>query len=523
MFPSRRLVLIFLIGIGIAVFSLHHSDTIFGILGILVNFRNSEANAPTAAMSSPRPVIVVGSGLAGLSAAYEALQAGARVHMLDRAPKPGGNSIKASSGINGAHTRFQKAAGITKDDAFYGDSVRSAGRRFSQDLAKVDRTRLVSVLTEGSEGAVNWVADEFGVDLSVVAILGGHTVARTHRGAGKLPPGAAIVTAMQQKLNANPSFQLSSLAEVVSLAVQKRNDENIVTGVRYVQDKQTHDLDGAVVFAAGGFAGDATGLLAKYRPDLAGLPSTNDDRPGSHGILEEVGVEFVDMTSVQVHPTGFVDPKDPAVRYKFLAAEALRGEGGILLSDEDKRFVNELDTREKVSEAIMNMPHSKESSDSSRQWDVTLLLDPGACEATAGHLGFYVWKGLMQKKKVRDLSPAAVEAVDRYAEAVAKTKDDAFGRTNFGRWRLPAGEANRDEEVCVGKVTPVTHFTMGGAAFNDRAQPLQAGGKPVEGLWTAGEITGGIHGDNRLGGSSLLECVVFGRVAGSEAAKYVKP
>ncbi|KAK8073148.1 Flavocytochrome c [Apiospora saccharicola] len=506
MFPSRRLVLIFLIGIAIAVFSLHHSDTLFGILGVLVNFRASNeqktAHSTATTMSSPRPVIVVGSGLAGLSAAYEALQAGARVHMLDRAPKPGGNSIKASSGINGAHTRFQKAAGIAKDDAFYGDSVRSAGRRFSQDLGKVDRTRLVSVLTEGSEGAVNWVADEFGVDLSVVAILGGHSVPRTHRGAGKLPPGAAIVTAMQQKLNANPSFQLSSLAEVVSLSVQKKegSDNNVVTGVRYVQDKQTHDLDGAVVFAAGGFAGDATGLLAKYRPDLAGLPSTNDDRPGSHGILEAVGVEFVDMTSVQVHPTGFVDPKDAG----------------------EKRFVNELDTREKVSEAIMNMPHSKESSDSSRQWDVTLLMDPGACEATAGHLGFYIWKGLMQKKKVRDLSPAAIEAVDRYAEAVAKGKDDAFGRTNFGRWQLPTGEANRDEEVCVGKVTPVTHFTMGGAAFNDKAQPLREGGKPVEGLWTAGEITGGIHGDNRLGGSSLLECVVFGRVAGSEAAKYVK-
>ncbi|KAK8064340.1 hypothetical protein PG994_006978 [Apiospora phragmitis] len=516
MYRSRRLLLIFLIGIVIAVFSLHHSSTILDLLSVLVNFRDSEASP--AAMSSPRPVIVVGSGLAGLSAAYEALQAGAHVHMLDRAPKPGGNSIKASSGINGAHTRFQKAAGIAKDDAFYGDSVRSAGRRFSQDLAKVDLTRLVSALTDGSEAAVSWIADEFGVDLSVVAILGGHTVPRTHRGAGKLPPGAAIVSAMQQKLNANPGFQLSSLAEVVSLAVR----DKIVTGVRYVQDKQTHDLEGAVVFAAGGFAGDATGLLAKYRPDLAGLPSTNDDRPGSHGILEAVGVEFVDMTSVQVHPTGFVDPKDPGVRYKFLAAEALRGEGGIMLTDEDKRFVNELDTREKVSEAIMNMPHSKESGDSSRQWDITLLLDPGACEATAGHLGFYMWKGLMQKKKVSELSPAAIEAVDRYAEAVAKGTDDAFGRTNFGRWRLPAGEANRDEEVCVGKVTPVTHFTMGGAAFNDKAQPLRAGVKPVEGLWTAGEITGGIHGDNRLGGSSLLECVVFGRVAGSEAAKYVK-
>ncbi|OHW96880.1 aromatic-l-amino-acid decarboxylase [Colletotrichum incanum] len=460
-----------------------------------------------------RPVIVVGSGLAGLSAAQEALKAGASVHMLDRAPKPGGNSIKASSGINGAGTRFQKAVGVEKDDLFYNDTVRSGGKRFADAKGVVDRPKLVELLTQSSADAVTWLVDEIGVDLSVVAPLGGHSLARTHRGAGKTPPGASIVTTLLKKLGENSEFHLSNSAEVTSLSVS----DGVVKGVHYVQDGEQHNLRGAVVFAVGGFAGDANGLLAKYRPDLAGLPSTNEARPASHEILETVGAELVDMDSVQVHPTGFVDPKDPEVRYKFLAAEVLRGEGGILLSENGERFVNEMETREHVSKAVMQLS-PKEIGDV-RQWDVTLLMDPGACDAAAGHLGFYLWKGLMEKKKVKELNPNIIKTIDEYAAAVASGTDSAFGRRTFGRWELPAGNANREEEVCIGRVTPITHFTMGGVAFNEKTQILRKDKTTIDGLWAAGEITGGIHGDNRLGGSSLLECVVYGRIAGQQAAK----
>ncbi|KAG7138515.1 Fumarate reductase like protein [Verticillium longisporum] len=233
------------------------------------------------------------------------------------------------------------------------------------------------------------------------------------------------------------------------------------------------------------------------------MPSTNEARPGAHGLLTDVGAELVDMDSVQIHPTGFVDPKAPTARYKFLAAEMLRGEGGILLSSDGRRFVNELATRE--------------------VWDVTLVLDPGACEAAGSHLGFYLFKGLMEKKKVGELAPNMIEAVDRYAEVVASGQDKEFGRSSFGHWRLQPGKTNREEVVCVAKVTPIVHFTMGGAAFDAEARVLRRGTggvlEPIEGLWAAGEITGGVHGDNRLGGSSLLECAVFGRTAGRQAAK----
>ncbi|KAI0436698.1 FAD binding domain-containing protein [Xylaria telfairii] len=468
-----------------------------------------------------KPVITVGSGLAGLSAAYEALKAGARVHMLDRAPKPGGNSIKASSGINGAGTRFQRDKNIADDTSakFYEDSTRSAGVRLLQqsDVDEPARRALIEILTAQSADAVNWLADDIGVDLTTVAQLGGHSLARTHRGTTGPPPGAAIVTALLKKLGADPRFTLTSSADVEALT---RGDDGAVNGVRYTVDGETREEVGAVVFAAGGFAGDAQGLLAKHRPDLAGMPSTNDARPASHRLLADVGAAFVDMDSVQIHPTGFVDPKDAAATYKFLAAEALRGEGGILLSADGKRFVNEMERRDVASDAIMALPRSDKGG--VRQWDVTLLLDPGASEACGSHLGFYVFKGLMRKVKVRDLEPAVIEAVDKYAAAVAAGEDAEFGRKAFGRWRLPPGEANRDQEVVVGTVTPVTHFTMGGVAFNTKAQVLGKKGDglvPIDGVWAAGEITGGIHGDNRLGGSSLLECAVFGRIAGAQAAK----
>ncbi|KAK1455607.1 flavocytochrome c [Colletotrichum melonis] len=510
--PIRRYIIALVFGIFAAILGMLYHRPISKALNILSHTARFSSLAHMA-QSTRKPVIVVGSGLAGLSAAQEALKAGVSVRMLDRAPKPGGNSIKASSGINGAGTRFQKAAGVDKDHLFYDDTVRSGGKRFAQGEGVVQRPKLVQLLTESSADAVTWLVDEIGVDLSVVAPLGGHSLARTHRGASKTPPGAAIVTTLLKKLGENPEFQLTNSAEVTSLSVTN----GVVNGVQYVQDDEQHDLDGAVVFAVGGFAGDANGLLAKYRPDLAGIPSTNDARPASHGILEAVGAEFVDMDSVQVHPTGFVDPKDPEVRYKILAAEMLRGEGGILLSDKGQRFVNEMETREQVSKAIMNLP-PKENGDV-KQWDITLLMDPGAIEVSEGHLGFYLWKGLMEKKKVKDLSPAVIATVDEYAAAVASGTDSAFGRRTFGRWRLPAGEANREEEVCVGRVTPITHFTMGGASFNENAQVLRKDKTAVDGLWAAGEITGGIHGDNRLGGSSLLECVVYGRIAGQQAAK----
>ncbi|EIN12671.1 Flavocytochrome c [Punctularia strigosozonata HHB-11173 SS5] len=449
--------------------------------------------------------IVVGSGLAGLSAASQLISHGVPVHLLDRAQKPGGNSIKASSGINGAPTRFQ----TVPDTTFYDDTVRSAGSVFS--IAREQRQKLVSTLTEQSASAIYWLHDEKGVDLSKVAQLGGHSVPRTHR-PEKSTVGASIVMTLLKQLKESPLFQLETAARVTR--VLKSGEK--VTGVEYTQDGETKELHGPLVFATGGFAGDANGLLAKYRPDLAGYPSTSDPREGTQDLLTAVGAQLLDMEQVQVHPTGFVDPKEPQSLAKILAAEVLRGEGGVLLM-EGKRFVNEMETRAHITDAITK--HEPLKGDI-KQWDVLIVLDEGTFKAAETHLGFYMWKGLMRKTTVAELGEGVLPALQEYADAAAGHTEDRFGRKAFGHWALKKVEP--ETLVYVGNVTPVVHFTMGGVVINERSEVLDAEGKAIPGLWAAGEVTGGVHGENRLGGSSLLECVVFGRIAGDQASAAFK-
>ncbi|PKY00225.1 FAD dependent oxidoreductase [Aspergillus campestris IBT 28561] len=470
----------------------------------------------------PSTVIVVGSGLAGLTATIQLLGQRIPVLMLERFSHPGGNSIKASSGINGAPTPFQPIPNSDSVAAFHDDTVTSAGAPLvaASGAEKTRRQNLIETLVGQSSGAISWLADEQGIDLSRVAQLGGHSFARTHRGAGKKPPGYDIVSTLLGRVTGDELFRMETGRRVTKLL---REAGGQVSGVEYtyVRDNETvvEKAYGPVVVASGGFAGDARGLLARYRPDLAGIPSTNDHREGTQPLLQEIGAAVVDMEHVQVHPTGFVDSKDPEAAVKILAAEALRGEGGILVRGDGRRFVNELEKRETVTHAMMEQ--AKEFPTTARQWDVNLVLDEGAAAALQMHLGFYTMKGLIRQTTVGELAeeiPLLHGALREYVDVVSEKTKDPFGRQSCGHWTLT--EVLPESRVYVGKVTPVVHFTMGGVVINERSQVLDGQGQPIPGLWAAGEITGGLHGQNRLGGSSLLECVVFGRIAGDEAAAF---
>jgi flavocytochrome c len=475
--------------------------------------------------SQPSAAIVIGTGLAGLSAASTLLSHNIPILVLDRSPKPGGNSIKASSGINGAPTPYQDT--LHPDTTFYTDTTRSAGSLLASSQTPSERKwreSLIATLVKDSSDAIAWLTDK-GVDLSHVAQLGGHTAARTHRGAGTTPPGYAIVSTLLASLKSNPNCTLSSSSRVMELL---QDSQHHVIGVRYVaiaddaggvEGAEASEIErqafGPVVIASGGFAGDSHGLLARYRPDLAGLPSTNEERPGSADLLTGVGARLVDMQSVQVHPTAFVDPKVPENANKFLAAEMLRGEGGVLLRGvRGERFVNEMETRKVVSEAIMG--EEGKTVGALRVWDVDLVMDQGAYEVAKAHVDFYLWKGLMHKGTVAELGPDAVASLQAYADAAAGKGPDPFGRASFGHWKIR--EVTPETVVYIGKVTPAIHFTMGGVAINENAEVLDEKGEKINGIWAAGEVTGGLHGDNRLGGNALLESVVFGRKAGEGAA-----
>ncbi|KAH0609008.1 uncharacterized protein H6S33_001236 [Morchella sextelata] len=459
---------------------------------------------------SPR-VIVVGGGLSGLSAAHTLYLAGGNVLVLDKQGFFGGNSTKATSGINGALTRTQVDSKIQDSvQQFYDDTMKSA-----RDKA---RPELIKVLTYKSAAAVEWLQDVFGLDLTLVSRLGGHSQPRTHRGHDAKFPGMAITYALMQKLEDLAENEPERVKIIKKARVTKINSEgNHVTGLDFEYEGKTYTENGPVILATGGYAADfdsPDSLLKKHRPDVLKLSSTNGTHATGDGqkMVMALGGNGIDMDKVQVHPTGLVDPKDPTSKWKFLAAEALRGEGGLLLNADGNRFCDELGHRDYVSGEMFK-----------NKFPIRLVLNSKASKVLDFHTRHYSGRGLMKKITGAELAkeigcgPEHLQKVFKAYNDIADGKaKDPYGKKFFHNTPF---DINDDFHVAL--MEPVVHFTMGGVEIDDKARVLNKEGKPFEGLYACGEIAGGVHGANRLGGSSLLGCVVYGRVAGDTAAEYL--
>ncbi|KAI0474595.1 FAD binding domain-containing protein [Xylaria cf. heliscus] len=462
---------------------------------------------------APR-VIVVGGGLSGLSAAHTIYLAGGNVVVLDKQGFFGGNSTKATSGINGALTRTQVDHKIQDSvKQFYEDTLKSA-----RDKARPD---LIKVLTYKSAAAVEWLQDVFNLDLTLVSRLGGHSQPRTHRGHDAKFPGMAITYALMQRLEELAETEPERVQIIKKARVTGLNKEgNKITGVQYEFNGESSNLDGPVVLATGGYAADFTdtSLLKQHRPDTYGLATTNGSHATGDGqkMVMAIGGNGIDMDKVQVHPTGLVDPKDPGSKWKFLAAEALRGEGGLLLNADGDRFCDELGHRDYVSGMMW-----KEKDKG--KFPIRLILNSKASNTLDFHTRHYSGRGLMKKMTGKQLAkeigctPEHLQKTFTTYNAIADGKQkDPWGKKFFHNLPL---DINDDFHVSL--MEPVLHFTMGGIEINDKAQVLNQSKEPFEGLYACGELAGGVHGANRLGGSSLLGCVVYGRVAGDTASNYL--
>lgn len=445
--------------------------------------------------------IVVGSGLAGLTASLELLARGLSVALVEKTDKLGGNSAKASSGINGVPTRYQNRQEGDSVSAFVEDTLKSG-----KGLSKPE---LVDILAQDSADAIHWLADTFQVDLSAVTRLGGHSFARTHRGSGKLPPGFAIVSALSKKLK-------ESSVDIMTDTLMKGfvKEGKRITGVRVSAGSEDKVYGKHVIMATGGFSADFTSssLLQRFRPDLINFPLTNGQQTtgDGHKLAEsELGAQLLHMDQVQVHPTGFVQLKDAnsaASKWKFLCGELIRGIGGILLSPvTGKRFVNELATRDVVASEIL-----------AKCGDVpvaAVVVSAEDYEKARAHIDFYVSQNVMFKGTAEDIvskfqSVDVAASLEEIEAGIAESnqalfKGDELKRPHFGH---PLGK-----EFYFGIITPVLHFSMGGVETNDKSQVVTQNGRVIDNVFAIGEASAGVHGGNRLAGSSLLECVVFGR------------
>ena len=467
----------------------------------------------------PPDSIVIGSGLAGLAASLNILDRGGTVLILEKEHLLGGNSNKASSGINGCCPHNDTHGDSL--ESFQNDTARSAG-----DAADLE---LIETLVGNSGKAINWLRERANVDLSLLSQLGGHSQKRTHRPSNGMA-GAEIVYHMQKAVRAyEKSGKVIIKVDTRVKELLSENDRVVGVLCDMVGGEEQEFRGDTVILATGGFASDRSkgSYLDQKRPELMAFPATAGAFSTGDGITLATALDAAtrDMDKIQVHPTGWVDPADPTNPTKTLAAELMRGIGGILLRN-GKRFCNELGTRAYVTDKMLQSDSRYATSGKwERAYEVPtfdMVLSSSAAADGKRHVDLYTHKGLM--KRVEGLSALAahlgvekgvLESTYRQYQKDAEKGEDEFGKTTFRG--VPTDDLSQ-EVFYVGTVTPVLHYCMGGIKIDKEGSVLKEDGTVIPGLLAAGEVTGGVHGTNRLAGNSLLECTVFGTIVGQRVA-----
>ena len=493
-------------------------------------------------------VVVVGAGGAGMTAAITATDAGKKVIVVESQPIAGGNSVRSTGGMNAAKTpyqdknEFKEAAGVEKTLATAAEkfadnatitalaaTVKSQWDAYqanpqgyfdSVELMELDtliggkgknNPELVKALAENSAAAIEWLAS-IGAEVKNVGAFGGASVKRIHRPVnadGKVTAvGAYIVPILEKNLqDRNVQFLFDTTANEIIMKDGK------AVGIK-ATGKDGHKVTinaKSVVIATGGFGANAE-MVEKYKPELKGFATTNAEGAQGQGIdmATAVGAATVDMDQIQIHPTVHIDEDGNA----HLITEGVRGDGAILVNKEGKRFFDEVQTRDKVSAAEIQQTDGE-------AW---LILDQKMVDGAAVYQG-YVNSGYAKTgKTIEELAqninvdPATLaETMKNWAEIYANKVDPEFGRTSFS-----AENALDQAPYYAILVKPGIHHTMGGLKINTNTEVLNEKGEVISGLFAAGEVTGGIHGANRLGGTAVTDIIVFGQIAGENAADFAK-
>ena len=487
-------------------------------------------------------VVVVGAGGAGMTAAITAAAEGKSVVILESQSMVGGNSVRATGGMNAGKTVYQdenefgESAGVEKtlktaaekyadnetitalaktvSEQWAAYQANPTGYFDSVELMELDTMiggkgindpELVETLCANSADAIDWL-DEHGITLHNVSSFGGASVKRIHRpvnAEGKtVSVGSYMIPLLEENCEkAGVKMMLDTTAtEILTDA------NGAAVGVKATgASGETVTVNAkAVVLATGGFGANLD-MVVKYKPELKGFMTTN--APGIQGqgieMAQAIGAATVDMDQIQIHPT--VEANTAA-----LITEGLRGDGAILINEEGQRFIDEVGTRDVVSAAEI-------AQTGSYSW---LVVDQAMADASSVIQG-YIKKGYTvtgatyeELGKAMGVDAAAfAETMEKWNGFVEAKNDPDFGRTSF------ANPLNTAPYYAV-KVTAGVHHTMGGLKINANTEVLNEKGEVIPGLFAAGEVTGGVHGANRLGGNAVADFTVFGRIAGAAASDY---
>ena len=440
-------------------------------------------------------IVIIGSGGAGLSSAITATEKGAKVIVLEKMAYFGGNSNRSEGEMNAAGTKQQKAHGITDDtpERFAADTIR--GGHGLNDPA------LVKALTENAASAEEWLLDLGAHFCHRMGRGGGQTHARGHGPCDGSPVGIEIMRVLGER--ADKDHIDMRLNNRVTKILMKNGK---VSGVQVKTPKGMETINAkAVILATGGFGANHK-MVEKYRPELKGFSTTNHPGATGDGIIlaQQVGAGLTDIEQIQIHPT--VIKKNGA-----LISESMRARGGFLLNKNGKRFTNELLTRDVVSANELKQPGG-----------IAYLVIDNSIYSKNKMAQNYTAEKLMTKcdtiadvAKLIGVDEKVVQAsFDQYHKAFDNKKDDLFGR--------PEMLIRMDQApYFVAEVTPGIHHTMGGVKIDPQAEVLTPEKKPIPGLFAAGEVTGGVHGGNRIGGNAVADIITFGRISANSALKYI--
>ena len=488
-------------------------------------------------------IVIVGAGGAGMTAALTAAEKGANVIILESQAAVGGNSVRATGGMNAADTpaqdenEFGESAGVEKTlktaRTTYADNVtitklaeevekqwadyqaNPVGYFDSDELMELDtmiggkginNPELVEELADESADGVEWLK-KYGINLTSVGSFGGASVKRIHRpvnAEGKtIAVGSYMIPLLEKACEENDKISIQLETTATTILTDENGKAVGVKAVGATGNEVTVNAK-AVILATGGFGANLD-MVAELVPALKGFMTTNAAGAQGQGIemAQALGAATVDMDQIQIHPTVQFDTA-------ALITEGLRGDGAVLINADGKRFIDEVGTRDVVSAAEIAQPGSYSY----------LVVDQAMLDKSSVIAGYvkrgFVFQGNTYEELAEALGVDAatfVETMNTWNTYVEAKNDPDFGRTSF------AQPLNTAPYYAI-KVTAGVHHTMGGLVINTDTEVLKADGTAIAGLYAAGEVTGGVHGANRLGGNAVADFVVFGRIAGEEAAEY---
>lgn len=440
-------------------------------------------------------IVIIGAGGAGLSAAAEAASKGAKVIVLEKMGSTGGNTISATGGLNASETSIQKKLGIQDTNKqFFEDTMKGGHYKNNPEL--------VRNLVEKSAETVDWLIS-IGADLTDVGKMAGSINKRTHRPQGGAAVGSNLIPALE-KAALNSGAEIRCASKVLDI-IEK---DGKAAGVKVSSESSEYTISAnAVIIATGGFGANPQ-MVISYKPEFEGFGTTNHKGAtgDAFGWIEKFNVALTQMDEIQTHPT--VVPGNGT-----MITEAVRGNGAILVNRDGKRFCTEMATRDVMSKAIL----------AQKGKTAFLVFDQDVRESLKA-IETYIKNGLItQGETTKELAEKLGIPADEFEKTMADyAQIQKSGFDPLGRKASEMPRPLTKAPFYAVEVGPAVHHTMGGITINTKAQVMDTEGNPVPGLYAAGEVTGGIHGANRLGGNAVADICIYGKIAADTALEEIK-